>query len=108
MCCGYLLDEVDRAQNRTGCLIFALFTLDVSASGGSWLIDVCPLSPFCPLLEHQFMTEEEPEQSSSQDAQNIAAQKRILLESLVKILAAQEYAGLCEVTFLNNGAVTKG
>lgn len=53
-----------------------------------------------PLLEHQFMTEEEePEQSSSQDTQNIATQKRSLLECLVKVLAAQEYAGLSEVTF---------
>lgn len=54
------------------------------------------------------MTEEEPEQSSCQDTQNIATQKRSLLESLVKVLAAQEYAGLSEVTFLNNGAVLKG
>lgn len=61
-----------------------------------------------PLLEHTFMTEEEPEQSSSQYTQNIATQKRSLLESLVKVLAAQEYASLSEVTFLNNGAFTKG
>lgn len=61
-----------------------------------------------PLLEHQLMTEEEPEQSSSQYTQNIATQKRSLLESLVKVLAAQEYASLSEVTFLNNGAFTKG
>lgn len=49
------------------------------------------------------MTEEEPTQSSSQDAQIIVTQKRSLLESLVNILAAQECAGLSEVTFLNNG-----
>lgn len=30
LCCGYLLDKVDWAQNGTGCLIFALFTLDVN------------------------------------------------------------------------------